>query len=227
MTTTQFTGGSFKHVDPSNYSTGKTGSEVTIHWSIADGAPIEEQTAMGERARVEAIRLAMGADKPYQYAPPDPNRGGMTEAAQFAVKMPPLPDGPLGSNGETAAPIVEPTTAGVTVVGGAAVQTAPGPLAFTPAFVPPAVVSSAEPPASADALPSTSSVAEISDKDLVDAATHHSARIMNAAPKDQVSQETAARKVSGLLVQFVPPGSRLMAIPQDKRQAFLDGLAAL
>lgn len=218
MTASQFTGGSFKHVDPSNYATGKQGSEVTIHWSVADNAPIEEQTAMGERARVEAIRLAMGADKPYLMT------GGAnvpTEVVDLVRVVPPTP---------TPSPVVPAVTHTTAATGptaqsvGAVVEPSPtssGPLAIGA----PAVIGSAG-PVSTEATPE-SAPAAITDKMMVDSATHHQARILAAAPGDAVSQETAARKIDAAIRTFVPAGQRLFSIPQERRQAFLDHLASL
>lgn len=187
MTASQFTGGSFKHVNPSNYQSGKSGSEVTIHWCVVDGADEAEQIAMGERARAEAIRLAMGADRPHQYAPSQFPREGMTVAEPTVPPTPP-------------AAVTEATPVP------AAIGTSAGPIATT-----------AAPP----------SEEQITDEMLRDSATHHAARIRDAAPKDPVSQETAARKISGLIAKFVSPPKTLYTIDQAQRRQFLDGLAAL
>lgn len=184
MTASQFTGGSFKHVDPSNYQSGKSGSEVTIHWCVADGADEGEQIAMGERARVEAIRLAMGTDRPYQQAVP---------SAQ-------VPE-----------PVVPPTQP---------------PVAATLAIIQSPVATAQAGPIAAPAA-SLSETEVITDEALRGAAGHHQQRILTAALQDPVSQETAARKISGLIAQFVLPPKTLYTIDQAQRRQFLDGLAAL
>lgn len=213
MTASQFTGGSFKHVDPSNYSTGKSGSEVTIHWSVADNAPIDEQTAMGERARVEAIRLAMGADKPYPAIDYAKASAAMPPAGQV---VPPTP-----------APTVVPLPVGAVVPAAVvAVDPTPPPSTGPLAIVAPAVVGSAAPASTPEPTPANAP-AEITDKMMVDSASHHQARILAAAQPDPVSQETAARKIDAAIRAFVPAGQRLFSIPQEQRQQFLDHLAAL
>lgn len=197
MTASQFTGGSFKHVDPSNYSTGKSGSEVTIHWCVRDGADGDEQTRMGELARVEAIRLAMGADRPY---------------TQQAAAQPPV--GVVGSNATVASPVVPVASPPTNVVQMPVAQ---------PVDAGPTVAVSVIGAATTDGA----STASISDEALLAAATHHSNRVMAAAPKDAVSQELAETKVSGVIQVFVKPPLKLFSIPQEQRQQFIDALAAL
>lgn len=224
MTASQFTGGSYKHIDPSNYNSGKSGCEVTIHWCVADGASLDEQTAMGERARIEAIRLALGADKPYMV-----NQGPGSAAS-------------VGQTGGITAAVVPPTTTVSapaasplpTALPTPAAQSAPTPEPAAPAplalpVLGPTVATVAASPAP-PASPSTATDAApevITDEALRDAATHHSQRIMAAAPKDPVSQEQAARKISGLIAQFVVPPKTLYTIDQAQRRQFLDGLATL
>lgn len=221
MTASQFTGGSFKHVDPSSYTTGKQGSEVTIHWSVADNAPIEEQTAMGERARVEAIRLAMGADKPYPQQAPVPfvSPASTTAAIPAPVVVPAPAAGVLGASSVPPGSLAMTTPAGLSAAGSD--PTSSGPLAIGA----PAVIGSAG-PVSTEVTPE-SAPAAITDKMMVDSASHHQARILAAAPGDAVSQETAARKIDAAIRAFVPAGQRLFSIPQEQRQRFLDHLAAL
>jgi hypothetical protein len=77
------------------------------------------------------------------------------------------------------------------------------------------------------AVPAVTIMPDITDADLRDAANHHSQRILNAAPKDQVSQETAARKISAEIAKYVLPPKTLYTIDQAQRRAFLDGLAAI
>lgn len=60
MTTSQITGGTVKHTDPSNYQNGKPGWEVTIHFSVRDNADEMEWQTMGDKARGEAKRIAEG-----------------------------------------------------------------------------------------------------------------------------------------------------------------------
>ena len=99
--------------------------------------------------------------------------------------------------------------------------------AASPVGVAPVVVSPVAPEPLPLAVPVGLPQATITDEQLKDAAMHHQARILGAAPKDQVSQETAARKISALIAAYVQPPKTLYSISQDQRQAFLDGLAAL
>lgn len=233
MTASQFTGGSYKHVDPLNYNSGKSGCEVTIHWCVADGASLDEQTAMGERARVEAIRLALGADKPYQQQIVErpPAEGGAPAAFALAAEASPVPPTQRiierPQPGTPAVLSAETIKATMDAYHQPSEQAPPAPLAL-PVLGPisaPAVASPA-PPASLSTV--TESAPEvITDEQLRDAATHHSQRIMAAAAKDPVSQEQAARKISGLIAQFVVPPKTLYTIDQAQRRQFLDGLAAL
>jgi len=229
MTATQFTGGSYKHTDPSNYSTGKTGAEVTIHWSVRDGADGDEQTRIGELARIEAIRLAMGADSPpYPMPASVPAASPATNVVQMPVapvaQAAPTPVAtpatvqqpePTAQPGPIATTAVSPTEAA-----GPLALSAPGPIA-APAAASPATPAS--PLTAIDAAP-----ALITDEALKDAAMHHQARILNAVPNDdKVLRELAARKISELIAMYVKPPATLYSIGQELRQQFLDRLAVL
>lgn len=257
MTTTQITGGSVRYTVPSNYSTGKDGCEATIHFTVAEFCDFDAASLVADTARNEAYRLATGVSRAdaaaviggapavdrQQYVPaPSPAEAAVEVAAPApTAEMVPVPLGagkapvvvPPTPAAAPAATITSAATTPAAASVGVVSEPAPGPFGppSTPTSAPgptaaPAVVGPA-PPASTPS-PSPESVVEtITDENLRDAATHHSARIMAAAPKDPVSQETTMRKISALIAQFVAPPRTLYTIDQAQRRQFLDGLAAL
>ncbi len=231
MTThSQLNGGTVKHIDPSNYSTGKSGTEATIHYSIRDGAPLDEQQKIGDLARGEAIRLALGIDRPYtpEAAPVPFVPPVLTTAATPApVESPVQAAGVVGASSAPAAAIsvIDPAP-GLTAQPGPIAMPAASPSEPVPSqpVATPSAISA--PVAAGPATPASTSTV-IEDKAMLDAASHTQARILKAAAQDAISQEMTARKIEGVIRQFVPPGTRLFDIPQEKRQAFLDALDAL
>lgn len=65
----------------------------------------------------------------------------------------------------------------------------------------------------------------LTDKQLVEEVTAKQARLLSAAADGE--REAVATYVPALIREFVPPPSKVHAIPQERRQEFLDRLAAL
>lgn len=208
MTATQITGGSVKYTSPSNYNTGKDGCEVTIHFAVADGDGAGA-SAMGDMARTEAVRLAIGADRPYVAVPQSP---GVPAAPVTGAAT------PIAAVGAASMPVVEP------------VPPTPAPAPTSTSSGPMSVLGTTAAPAADTSAPdvSTPSASPVSDAALIEAATHHASRVCNPpSPQDPVSREVNARKVGAVIAEYVRPPQKLVHIPAEKRQEFLDKLAAL
>lgn len=237
MTTTQITGGSVKYTEPSNYSTGKTGCEVTIHFTVAEGAEFATWQMIGTMARQEAVRLATGQAAPLAQ-PSVPAASPATTTAQ-----------PQPTPVATGAPIIG---AASTVIGQPeAIGTSPGPIARTPASLSEVVIGappiiqgagvvspdvSASPAASATtASPSggviighSNGAAGITDRDLRDAVQERMKQLSGGEDADPIARQRGPVMVGKLLTSFgvMPPG-KIYALSQDQRVPFLEKLAAL
>jgi len=198
MTSSQITGGTVKWIDPSNYQSGKEGVEVTIHFSVQDGADAAEWQATGDMARSEAQRLARGKPpRPVQAAPvetapvPDPKK---------RAKAPPPP---------VEVPVVDSTDP---VIVGA---TEPSTSAFVaPGFVDdPAAIGEPE-EVVAEGPPPAIAIADIDIRKSVE----------RAVTEGKVSNKA----IIGLITEFTgSPGKSMTTIGQEQRGDFLARLKKL
>ena len=232
MTSTQITGGSVKYTVPSNYNSGRDGCEVTIHFTVGEGDG-GLAANMGDAARNEALRLATGADRPYEkpstFTPAAVQFPTAAERKEEAIEAraggPVVPPTPAPPAAQPPVGVVEPS-----------VIVAPTVVASSP----PGSIVTGSIPAAAEAPPtvtasvitaetivgaSTAPASEIDDAELRKAVEDKLKELERAAHGDENLARLGPVKVGQCLADFVPPPAKVYSLSQEQRPAFLAALA--
>lgn len=203
----QITGGSVKYTVPSNYAEGRHGSEVTLNFSVAEGA---DYSGVANTAATSARSLAISMSTGQVAAPLAP-AGGVPSVSLPATQVAPTP---------VVAPSLIPVVPPVTVA--PSVPAVP----VGPVVTPPASPSSSPPMAVVGVGPegATLTAMEITENDLVAHMQKEGSRLL------PVHGEATNNKLRELIMQFVPVGTAaptLKLIPQTSRAMFVTALQQL
>ncbi len=219
MTTAQITGGTVEFTRPSNYSTDKSGAKVTLTFMCAEGTPAADAEAMLDRTIALAVgrACAMVGERP---AIP------LTKVITAVLADPLAPTKAVEA--AWAGPTVgQPVGGAVDIMGNGVAE---NPTSANPApssgTTPAAMMNGAGSSAGSTTSMMTSPSEPITDKKLVDYVTDTTTRLLTAAVQGP-ARELAATRVPGLIREFVGPGNKIYAITPERRQDFLDRLAAL
>ena len=247
MTATQITGGTVKYTEPSNYQSGKAGCEATIHFSVAEGADMDQARLMGDLARTEAWRLATGSN--ILAAHRDAPLGAAAPTTVAPVTAPPAPPAAsteagtmvFGNPSPIGLPALKrseaPASAEVVIGGPPTVAAVSAPPSASSA--PTAEVVIGGPPTQPISSPPTLTVVAgangsatpasglITDEALRDAVQHKLAKLDPGQGADAVTRQVGPVKVGQLLSEFVTPPAKVYALTQEQRVDFLAKLEAL
>ena len=224
MTSTQITGGSVKYTVPSNYSSGRDGCEVTIHFTVGEGDG-GLAANMGDAARNEALRLATGTDRPYVPTMQDAFNGRAPMPAPMPAPEMIVPPTPAPPAAQPPVGVVEPS---VIVAPTVVASSPPGSIVTgsipAAAEAPPTVTASV---ITAETIVGASIVqpSEIDDAQLRKAVEDKLKELERAAHGDENLTRLGPVKVGQCLADFVPPPGKVYSLSQKQRPAFIAALA--
>lgn len=238
MSNVQITSGSVEYTKPSNYQANIAGAKVSLSFAVADGTPHDDAVAMLDAVATlaisKAVEMSNGTVLGNTAAPaPAVDAPASTNAVVLPVGAVVLPVGaaaegpqvipPTTHNGPTVvrpygapSPATSaPTSETVSIPSAptAALPAQPAPFSSAPAALPPPAVFSPGAAPAAAAPP-----AEIADTVLSDKVMEK----LIGTPEPQ--RPVMLQHLHKLTAYFVPPPQKAYAIPQERRQEFLDML---
>ena len=233
MTSTQITGGSVKYTVPSNYSSGRDGCEVTIHFTVGEGDG-GLAANMGDAARNEALRLATGTDRPYVPTMQDAFNGRAPMPAPMPAPEMIVPPTPAPPAAQPPVGVVEPSvivapTPPIVATTATPPMGGPGPtvtiVASPSEVVAPPTVTASVITAETIVGASTAQSSEIDDAQLRKAVEDKLKELERAAHGDENLTRLGPVKVGQCLADFVPPPAKVYSLSQKQRPAFIAALA--
>lgn len=223
--TAYVSGGTVKFVRPSNYNEGRSGAEVTLTFSMPEGAPHADASAMLDAVSHMAMNKAreMVGEKPVPTAPAvsQPTTAAPPPIAPVAP-VAPTPDPTLIGAPAPVTPALTPISPSPALIGGG-----------SPAADPTLIGAPAAPGPASPALISTapaSAPAEVTDAQMVAAVTTANSRLFGRAQTDEQKQLVPVelhRVIAAHMDEGTQPPFKVQMVPQHRRAACVAALNAL